>query len=202
MSEQSPARPKLLRFSLASIFLVLAVCGAFFGLIKWSMPSYPYGWSHCCDKQVGLALMNYAQINGGRFPTGGATPKASLSLLYPQFLDANTLRGKTVPEDVVAKVLKSGRPLTPTTCGWQYVDGLTLPRQNTGRIAIFWDKVGLGHNGERLPSGGHSVGFMDGHTCGISEADWPRFLAEQETAWSAIRRGEEPTPPWLPEYAN
>ena len=27
------------------------------------------------------------------------------------------------------------------------------------RLALCWDKVGLGHNGERLPDGGHTVLF-------------------------------------------
>ena len=120
---------------------------------------------------------------------GGSTPEASLSLLYPKYADANILRGKTVPEDVVRKLLESGQPLTPDTCGWQYVDGLTVPKEGFICIAIFWDKIGLDHNGGRLPHGGHSVTFMTGSGQVIREADWPRFIAEQQKAWDAIRAG-------------
>lgn len=160
---------------------------------------YPYGRSHCCDKQIGLALFSYAQANGGRFPSGGSTPEASLSLLYPAYLDASVLRGKTVPEAAAKKLLESGKPLTPGTCDWQYVDGLTMPKQGSSRIAIFWDKVGLDHNGGRLPHGGHSVTFMNANGQVIREADWPRFIAEQQKAWDAIRRGDQPDPPWVPQ---
>ena len=172
---------------------------AVFGLVWLANRNYPHGRDHCCDKQVGLALLNYAQANGGRFPTGGATPEASLGLLYPEYLDASVLRGKTYPEEPAKQLLESGKPLTPETCGWHYVDGLTLPNGGSSRIAIFWDKIGLGHNSEYLPSPGHSVTFMDAHGKVIWESDWPRFIADQEKAWDAIRRGESPPMPWVPD---
>lgn len=147
-----------------------------------------------------MALLNYAQANGGRFPSGGATPEASLSLLYPTYyVDANVLRGKTVPEEKVKERLLAGKPLTPDTCGWQYIDGLTLPTNGSSHIAILWDKVGLDHFGGLLPYGGHSVLFMDGGGRVIDEADWDRFIAEQQKAWDAIRRGEKPPTPRLPD---
>jgi hypothetical protein len=163
--------------------------------------NYPYGVDHCCDKLVGQALVSYAAAHDGRFPTGGETPEASLSLLYPEYIDAGDLRGKTYPEGPARELLESGRPLTPETCGWHYVDGLTLQEDSrlNSRIAIVWDKVGLGHNSELLPAGGHSVVFMDGSTGVICEKDWPRFVNEQEKAWAAIRSGGKPDPPWVPD---
>ena len=160
---------------------------------------YPFGREHCCDKQLGIALLNYAEANGGKFPTGGATPEASLSLLYPEYLPAGVLRGKRHPEDLARQLLKSGKPLTQETCGWHYVDGLTLPESNGSRIAIFWDKVGSDHFSGTLAEGGHSVTFMDAHGQVIREAEWPRFIAEQEKTWAAIRRGEIPPPIWVPD---
>jgi hypothetical protein len=124
-------------------------------------------------------------------------------LLYPKYLDAKILRGKTFPEGPAAKLLASGKPLTPETCGWHYVDGLTMPQGSVWRnVAIFWDKVGLGHNSERLPDGGHTVCFMGGDSRVINQADWRRFLADQEKAVAAIRRGEVPPGPWVPEYGE
>ena len=183
------------------LFAGIAIFAVVVALPVWySRYMYPYGRSHCCDKAIGVSLINYADANGGRFPSGGSTPEASLSLLYPTYLSASELRGKTFPEDAAAQLLKSGEPLTPDTCGWQYVDGLTMPQRYSSRIAIFWDKVGLGHFGERLSHGGHSVTFMDAHGQVIREADWPRFIAEQQNAWNIIRQGGQPTEaPWVPE---
>ena len=139
---------------------------------------YPHGRDPCCDKQLLLALLNYADQNGGRLPTGGATPEASLGLLYPALLDANVLRGKTYPEAPAQLLLEAGQPLTPATCGWEYVDGLTIQPTGQNRVALFWDKFGSGHNSEALPFSGHTVMFMDGHTEIIATDDWAQFLAD------------------------
>jgi hypothetical protein len=192
--------PKPLHRILKACFWAAAFGGvAVIGFVWLYQRKYPYGREHCCDKQLGLALIQYAEANGGRFPTGGATPAASLSLLYPEYLDASVLRGKTYPEAPAQQLLESGKPLTPETCGWHYVDGLTMPKNGSSCIAIFWDKFGSDHNSGILPEGGHSVTFMDAHGEVIREADWPRFIAEQEKAWAAIRRGETPPTPWVPE---
>src|SRR5581483_10345159 len=79
---------------------------------------YPYGWSHCCDKQLMFALLNYAEEHGRAFPSGETSPEASLSLLYPTYTDANLLRGKTVPLNTVQAILNRGELLTPESCGW------------------------------------------------------------------------------------
>jgi hypothetical protein len=42
--------------------------------------------------------------------------------------------------------------------------------------------------------------FMDGRSREIRAADWDRFIADQEKAWDAIRKGEELPPIWVPEY--
>jgi catechol 2,3-dioxygenase-like lactoylglutathione lyase family enzyme len=183
---------------LSAAATVLGLVGGAWWLVN---RNYPYGWEHCCDKQIGLALLNYADENGGRFPSGGETPEGSLGLLYPKYVDASVLRGKAYPEEPAKRLLEAGKPLTPETCGWHYVDGLTLPKGGgSSQVAIFWDKIGLGHNSEYLPDGGHSVTFMDAHGQVIKESDWRRFIAEQEKAWAAIRRGEELEEiPWVPE---
>jgi hypothetical protein len=140
---------------------------------------YPFGWSHCCDKQLMLALLRYADEHNGWFPRGEVTPEASLSLLYRQEPTlAYTLRGKTVPESVVRARLEAGDLLTPETCGWHYVEGLRM--DDAPQLALFWDKAGLGHNGERLSRGGHYVCFVHGSIDYIDGAHWDGFLAEQE----------------------
>jgi hypothetical protein len=140
--------------------------------------TYPYGWSHCCAKGVGFALREYATDHDGFFPVGGETPEASLSLLYSNYLDAYTLRGKTVSLEVVQQALAKDGKLGPQSCGWHYVEGLT--EADNPEIAIVWDKLGLGHNGQRLRGGGHEVVLLDGSTSGISAKRWPEFLERQK----------------------
>jgi hypothetical protein len=143
----------------------------------WYRYTFPYGWSHCCDIQLGFALRQYAEDHGGHFPSGGDCPEASLSLLYSNYVDANLLRGKTVPLQTVEGALATNGKLGPVTCGWHYVEGITL--SDDPRIAIVWDKVGLGHNGERVRNGGHAIIRADGMRDFVSGADWPKFLQEQ-----------------------
>jgi hypothetical protein len=139
---------------------------------------FPYGHSHSCDKILQMALHQYAEEHGGFYPSGEASPEASLSLLYPKYANADVLSGKTVPVERVQEILDQGKLLDPDTCDWHYVEGLTL--NDDRHLAIFWDKVGLGHNGQRLRDGGHSVVFVGGEFAVISAQEWPQFLEEQE----------------------
>jgi len=126
-----------------------------------------------------LALQHYADTHGGAFPAGEATPEASLSLLFKaELADADLLRGKTVPYSVVKEILDRGQLLGPDSCGWHYVEGLRT--DDDPRIAIFWDKAGLGHNGELLAGGGHIVWFVKSNHPHIPASEWSKFLAEQE----------------------
>ena len=173
-------RKRLWLRRIALVFLiVLTLFGMLVGGAKLYVAwKYPYGPSHCCDKILSMGLWRYAEEHGGAYPTGEATSEASLSLLYPQYADANLLRGKIVPLEVVQAVLDRGERLGPDTCGWHYVEGLR--RDDNPRIAITWDKVGLGHNGERTSDGGRTVQFVDGNHEYIPGAQWAEFLRDQE----------------------
>ena len=114
---------------LFAILLVLVSAGFIFdsAVVAYFRWQYPYGWSHCCLLGLRGSLEEYAKRHDGHFPAGAGCPEASLSLLYREGLtDANTLRGKTVPEKVVKDILERGELLGPDTCGWHYVEGLTL----------------------------------------------------------------------------
>jgi hypothetical protein len=156
-----------------TVLVGAAGCGWLY--YRWS---FPYGWSHSCDKQLMFALHQYAKDHGGDYPGGEATPEASLSLLYPNYADEYILQGKTVPLDVVKVTLERGDRLGPDTCGWHYVEGLTL--DDDRRFALCWDKIGLGHNGQRLADGGRTVLFVNMGYEYIAGAKWQEFLAEQE----------------------
>lgn len=183
------------QFSLGCLLKAVAIFGVVIGMFvgagrlyhRWL---YPYGWSHCCDKGLWALLSNYADAHGGAFPAGETTPEASLSLLYPKYADANVLRGKTVPLSNAEAALKSRGRLDQSTCGWHYVEGLTI-RDDPG-IALFWDKIGLGHNGQRISDGGHSVVFIGGDCQHIPGDRWQTFLHEQEKLLA--RRTRVPAP--------
>ncbi len=149
----------------------------------WWQHHYPYGYSHCCDLILYGALRDYAMRHDGAFPAGEATPEASMSLLYREkaeygpLADERLLRGRTVPESVVKEILERGELLTPDTCGWHYVEGLSL--DDDYRLALFWDKIGLDHNGGRLAESGHTVLFVSGTRRFIPDAEWDAFMEEQ-----------------------
>ena len=171
------------------VVAVVVVAGLVGGGYAWYRETYPYGCSHCCDKQLASLLLQYADLHGGWFPKGEATPEASLSLLrreFPEWVTANLLRGKTVPEAAVQARLDDGKLLTPDSCGWHYIEGLR--KSDDPKLALFWDKAGLGHFGERLSGGGHRVGFVSGWIEYVAGDRWEKFVAEQQRLRAALKR--------------
>jgi hypothetical protein len=178
----------LKRVAIGAALLACIVVALFFS-VRSQLPSYPYGRSHCCLKILGLALQQYANKYGGHFPAGAGSPEASLSLLYREGLaDAELLRGKTVPVEKVQDILDHGKLLGSDTCGWHYVEGLTT--SDNPDLALVWDKVGLGHNGEDL-HGGHSVWFLLSPEDVVPAKEWPEFLKHQEELMAARRKSAE-----------
>lgn len=157
------------------LLIVLILAGSGWLFYRWT---FPYGWSHSCDKILMFALDQYAEDHGGEYPAGEATPEASLSLLYPKYANEYALQGKTVPLDLVKAILEKGERLGPDSCGWHYVEGLR--KDDDSRLALCWDKVGLGHNGERLSDGGHFVIFVGLRIDYVEGEKWVVFLEEQE----------------------
>ena len=171
--------------AITALSVVVAIAAIlYFGARGWHRYMYPYGWSHCCIKSF-LALSDYAHDHNGVLPRGENSPEASLSLLHKEGygIGAELLRGKTVPLEVTQAALRKNGVAGPASCGWHYVEGLTLA--DNPQIAVVWDKVGLGHNGERLSDGGHEVLFLSGETRIISSSAWPAFLRNQRTLLAA-----------------
>ena len=156
------------------IIIVGVVASGGWYYYRWT---YPYGWSHSCDKQLMFALHQYAEDHGGAYPAGEATAEASLGLLYPKYANEYVLQGKTVPLEIVKAILERGDRLGPDSCGWHYVEGLRL--DDDRRLALCWDKVGLGHHGERS-DGGHTVLFVNLGYKYIPGSEWQAFLTEQQ----------------------
>jgi hypothetical protein len=185
MSNDSTSR---FQFTLRRLFKWVAMFGVALGLLLGAGRLYrgwlyPYGPSHCCDIGLSFCLRDYADSHGGAYPAGEATPEASLSLLYPQLADANLLRGKTVPLALTQAALDKHGRLDPATCGWHYVEGLTTG--DDPGLALFWDKIGLGHNGQRLSGGGHKVFFVNGESDYIPADRWQAFLDQQQKLHAA-----------------
>jgi hypothetical protein len=158
--------------------VIVAIIAAFYGYQRYA---FPYGSDHRCNILLYFALRNYAEKNGGAFPTGEATPEASLSRINS--LDEYAacgylLRRRDVPVEVVDEILKQGKLLGPETCGWNYVEGLRL--DSNSELALFWDKEGLTEMGMRLSGGGHIVTFIHGHMEQIPESEWDEFLEKQK----------------------
>jgi hypothetical protein len=150
---------------------------------------FPYGPSHCCDLALHGALTEYAAEHDGAFPTGRPTPEAALSLLFPKQAGAYLLGGKAVAESTAQALLERGEPLGPDSCSWHYVEGLRV--DDDPRLALFWDKTGLAHNGRRMSGGGHIVLFVSGERRHVSAEEWPGFLEEQRDLLSRRGRGDE-----------
>jgi hypothetical protein len=167
--------------------IVLAVIAALFGAGYGGYRyMYPYGWSHCCLIQLGMALREYAEKHDGHYPAGAGCPEASLSLLYRDHCfgtDGYLLCGKTKSAEAAQKILEGGGLLGPDTCDWHYVEGLTMA--DDPQLAIVWDKIGLGHNGQRLLGGGHSICRLGSGDDIIPGSEWPQFLEEQERLMAA-----------------
>lgn len=171
-SKKRPLWKRTICWGLLSVALILL---AAFVWYRWT---FPYGRSHCCILNVGGGLISYAEDHEGRFPSGGDCPEASLGLLYSNYANAYLLRGKTVPLSTAEEALANNGKLGPESCAWHYVEGLT--QADDPEIAILWDKIGLGHNGQRLSHGGHEVYFIGGDRRFITAKQWPEFLNRQE----------------------
>jgi hypothetical protein len=160
--------------------IALAILGTM--IAGWWRYEFPYGWSHACDKNLWFALFEYAQAHNGNFPAGEATPEASISLVGA--FHSHNLAGKRLLAANTDAILTSGRLLDPNTCGWNYVEGLR--KDDDYRLALFWDKEGLNHNGGRLSGGGHVVMFVSGISRHVPAFEWNGFLEEQETMWKKL----------------
>jgi hypothetical protein len=169
-----------------TVLVLLILIGAGWSYYRWQ---FPYGWSHSCDKQLESALYQYAKEHGGAYPAGEATPEASLSLLYPKYANHAVLQGKTVPLGLVQAILERGERLGPDSCGWHYVEGLRL--DDDARLALCWDKIGLGHNGQRLEDGGRFVIFVKNGIEYIPGAKWQEFLEEQKKLLAARKKPKQ-----------
>ncbi len=167
----------MVRKTVIGVTVIAVLVGSVYGFCRcYYRYNYPFGMYHRCDKQLWSALRMYAEAHGGNFPSGQATPEASLSLLGRQF--AYLLPRRDVAQDVVEQMLNRGELLDPDTCGWNYVEGLRV--DSNPKLALFWDKEGLDEMGGRLSDGGHLVSTVGGWSEYVPASRWNTFLNEQQ----------------------
>jgi hypothetical protein len=75
------------RFSI-SVILVFICASIVLYFRAHQRQRFPYGRSHSCDKGLMFALDEYARDHNGAYPAGEESPEASLSLLYPEYANA------------------------------------------------------------------------------------------------------------------
>lgn len=152
---------------LLSVIVLLGV-----GVVLW-LQSRMSRWMSPRDSRIFLhsALVQFALDHDGKFPAGKATPEASLSVMYPKYIDAFHLAASVVPLNLTQHKLDRGELLGPESCGWHYVEGLTL--NDDPRLAIAWIR-------NREEDGLRSVIFVNGNRDRIPAAEWQGFLADQK----------------------
>jgi len=152
--------------------------------------NYPHGYTRAWRTHLYANLDRYAMHHDGRFPSGGTTPERSLTLLY-YWSDKNrgileVLSGPSVPLQRAEESIARTGWLDSESCGWHYVEGLSL--NDNRKLALFWEKNGLGAHGRRHCEGSFEVVFVDGTKRRVPSEDWNDFLAEQERLIADKRR--------------
>lgn len=139
-------------------------------------------WHHAhCIKIAGLALHNYAEANGGRFPTHPNGYGNALLLLNDDLFFA--LTGPMYDAAAFHDAKRSGRILAEEECGRVYVQGLTL--RSDSQIVVLFDKCPTpGGDHRHFPDRlwaplGREVLFVDGTMRFVLECDWPAFARNQ-----------------------
>lgn len=128
--------------------------------------------------QLWFALNYYAQIHDGHYPTGGGGPEASLHLLYRDGLADPEMLASGIDPKLVREHLENGLVLDSKTCGWHYVEGLTL--RDDERIAILWDNDSNDRSVGDTRDAHLVVYLQDPSVQVVAARDWQRFLEEQQ----------------------
>jgi hypothetical protein len=139
-------------------------------------------WQHAhCIKQAGMLFQNYADQNGGRFPTDPRGYGCALLKFNPDCYYALTSSGYDEAAYHAAK--QRGMPLAENVCGRVYIQGLN--NSVNPKIAILFDKKSTPggdhcHLLARLTAPfGREVAYVSGSSDFIPDTDWPAFVQAQ-----------------------
>jgi hypothetical protein len=163
------------------LFLVPVAVVATVGLLSLRPGVYLPAHRHCI-KQAGLALHDYADAHGGRFPDAPGGYGDAL-LLAGNDETWHALTGPGYDPAALRGAAAAGRWLPEAECGRVYVRGLKAA--GDGRVAVMFDKLATpGGDHCHLPirlwaTRGREVLYRDGNMRLVRDPDWPTFAAEQ-----------------------
>jgi hypothetical protein len=139
-------------------------------------------WNHAhCIKAAGLELMNYAEKNGGKFPSHPKGYANALLLLNEDCYFA--FSGPGYDEAAFYQAKTSGRDLPEEECGRVYIQGLS--QKSDPEIALLFDKRPTPggdhcHFIDRMMARlGREVWFVGCHSTFVTEDEWPEFTKHQ-----------------------
>lgn len=155
----------------------VVIGAASIGLWAYYRSVFPYSSLHKCNRCLAMTLGVYAEDHGGKFPNAVGSA-ASLSLLYGVGADPSLLAGKGISDEDAERCFQENGKLTEEFCNWHYVPGLTLA--SDPGLALFWEKTGLMHNGQRGKEPAYEVCLVDGSAISVRKSQWPAFLAKQK----------------------
>ena len=161
--------------------LAFGILALILGIVGWGFykKNYPYGSTHRCSKVLAMELRSFAEENGGKFPASENRDALGLSALLeksPHFLDL--VVGKAGDLDKARQFYEKNGYLLPAHSSWNYVEGLT----SNDYGALAWEKIPLGHYGQKQSSNSREVIMTDGMVRYIPEKDWNEFLAHSTKA--------------------
>jgi len=140
--------------------------------------TYPYGLTHRCSKTLCMEIGFFAEEHDGRYPFSQSEEALGLSAMIT---DADyslaQVVGKAGNLNAAKKFYLKKGYILPEHSSWHYIEGLTVSDQNR---ALAWDKIPLGHNGQRQDSNSREVMMTDGSVITISGKKWDAFLEKQQ----------------------
>ena len=157
---------------LVCLLLVSAIAGwVFYG------NKYPYGRTHRCSKALSSMLLEYAQENNGNFPRSEVPNALGLSALIESNPGAlEYVVGKAGDLKAAERFYDENGFLEARHSSWEYTEGLSV--DDTER-ALLWDRIPLGHHGERTKTNSREVILIGGRVLVVPEGEWKDFIKNQ-----------------------
>ena len=140
---------------------------------------YPYGRSHRCSKILPMELERYADEHGGSYPSVDFEDHLGLDkLISPgDLLSLERVVGKAGDAEEAKRFFDENGFLLRRHSSWKYVSGLSSDSPST--LALAWDKIPLGHNGQRTSNNSREVIYPGGIVDTINQHDWNDFMEHQ-----------------------
>ena len=146
--------------------------------VIWHRHTYPYGVTHRCSIGLSHMLMAHADEHEGQYPVPEREDQLGLELLLhaedPLSGDAfEIIVGKAGDVEAARAFYLEHGYLLKEHSSWHYVGGLT---NEDPSLILCWDKIPLGHNGQRQRGNPREVIMATGFREFVHESAWSEFL--------------------------